>query len=160
MPGDIVNVDVSGVYNRYHVNMARCFSIGAPAPEVAERCAQIYGAFDVVARTIRPGLRTAALLDEVGSYYRQHNLLDEAWWIGGYELGIAFPPDWVGEFTYSFGSDSGDATFEAGDVCNYEANFYLPRRSGLAMSINTMVFEADSAGFNQRTPNELIVVEA
>ncbi len=34
MPGNIVNVNVSGIYHRYHANMARCFSIGEPDPAV------------------------------------------------------------------------------------------------------------------------------
>ena len=34
-PGDIVNIDLCGVYNRYHANMALTFSMGEPHPEVA-----------------------------------------------------------------------------------------------------------------------------
>jgi len=36
MPGEIVNIDLCGVYNRYHANMARTFSMGQPHPEVAQ----------------------------------------------------------------------------------------------------------------------------
>jgi Xaa-Pro aminopeptidase len=158
MPGDIVNVDVSGVYNRYHANMARCFSIGEPSTAVAQRCEAVYGAVDVVRRTIRPGLPVRELLSTVEEYYRAVDLLDEWWWIGGYELGIAFPPDWVGEFYFDLETDAGDAAFEPGDVTNYEANFYLPEGAGLAMCINTMVFEQEEARFLHTTPDELIVI--
>jgi Xaa-Pro aminopeptidase len=158
MPGEIVNVDVSGVYNRYHANMARTFSIGEPSPAVAKRCAQVSEAVNVVAGVIRPGLPVRDLLDAVRSYYTDTGLIDEAWWVGGYELGIAFPPDWVGEFWYDLGTDPGDEAFVTGDVCNYEANFYLPESAGLSMCINTMVFDTAQARFLQSTPNQLIVV--
>lgn len=157
-PGEIVNVDVSGVYDRYHANMARTFSIGEPSPAVARRCAQVCGAVDVVAEVIRPGLPVRELLAAVEAYYTDAGLMDEWWWIGGYELGIAFPPDWVGEFWYELETDPGDQTFIAGDVCNYEANFYLPESAGLSMCINTMVFDETGASFLQTTPNELVVI--
>ena len=44
MPGDIVNIDLCGVYNRYHANMARTFSMGEPHPEVARYMQSITGA--------------------------------------------------------------------------------------------------------------------
>ena len=159
MPGEIVNVDVCGVYNRYHANMARAFSMGEPDPEVAKRCEIAYGAMDVVAQTVRPGLPVKDLMNTVKEYYKEHGILDEAWWIGGYELGIAFPPDWVGEFMYELvGEDDGES-FLPGDVCNYEANFYLPNSAGMVMAINTLLFDDASAGFMQKTPNQLFVIE-
>lgn len=159
MPGDIVNVDVSGVYHRYHANMARCFSIGEPHPEVRTAIDNVYGAVPVVEETIRPGLPVRELLDRVEQYYRDEGILDDQWWIGGYELGIAFPPDWVGEFYYEWGTDPRDAVFEPGTVVNYEANFYLPQAAGLAMCINTMAFTEGSAAFLQETPSELTVID-
>lgn len=158
MPGDVVNVDICGVYNRYHANMARCFSIGEPHPEVLEHIRKTTDAVDVVAGVIRPGLPVRDLLETVVDYYEKVGLLGDEWWIGGYELGVAFPPDWVGDFVYEHGTDPGDAAFLPGDVVNYEANFYLPQNAGLAMSINTMIFEDDRAEFIQETPSEPIVI--
>jgi Xaa-Pro aminopeptidase len=158
-PGDIVNVDVSGVYHRYHANMARCFSIGEPDPAVRAAIDNVYGAVAVAVETIRPNLPVRDLLDRMERYYTEAGILQDNWWIGGYELGIAFPPDWVGEFYYELGTDPGDAVFEPGTVVNYEANFYLPRAAGLAMCINTLAFTQDSADFLQSTPAELIVLE-
>ena len=43
---------------------------------------------------------------------------------------------------------------------NYEANFYLPRNSGLTMGINTIAFSEDDAEFLQSTPNQFIVIDA
>ena len=159
MPGDIVNVDVSGVYHRYHANMARCFSMGEPDPEVRAVIEKVYGVVPIVAETIRPNLPVRQLLERVTDYYREVGILQDQWWIGGYELGIAFPPDWVGEFYYDWETDPGDAVFDPGLVVNYEANFYLPQAAGIAMCINTMAFGEEGAAFLQSTPSELTVVE-
>ena len=159
MPGDIVNVDVSGVYNRYHANMARCFSIGEPDPVVRAAVDKVYGAVPVAAETFRPHLPVRDLLDRMERYYAEVGILQDNWWIGGYELGIAFPPDWVGEFYYELGTDPGDSAFEPGMVVNYEANFYLPRAAGMAMCINTLAFTEESAEFLQSTPAQLVVID-
>ena len=158
MPGDIVNVDVSGVYHRYHANMARCFSMGEPDPEVRAVIEKVYGVVPIVAETIRPNLAVRELLERVTDYYREVGILQDQWWIGGYELGIAFPPDWVGEFYYEWETDPGDAAFDPGLVVNYEANFYLPQAAGIAMCINTMAFGEEEAAFLQSTPSELTVI--
>lgn len=160
VPGDIVNVDICGVYNRYHANMARCFSLGEPLPDVAETVRKVGEGVNVVRETIRPNLPVRELNDAVEAYYREAGIFDEQWWIGGYELGIAFPPDWVGGFWYEPGVEPqpGDDLFLPGMAVNYEANFYLPRAVGLAMSINTLVFEEESAEVLGEPPNGLIVV--
>lgn len=158
-PGDIVNIDICGVYNRYHATTARCFSIGQPRPAVAEYVRKTVGAVDLVASTIRPNLPIATLLSALETYCRDVGIWEDQWWIGGYELGIAFPPDTVGEFYFDIGTDPQGAVFSPGLVSTFESNFYLPENAGLAMHISTMAFTVDSAGFLQETPPELIVVE-
>jgi Xaa-Pro dipeptidase len=158
MPGDLVNVDVCGVVHRYHANTARCFSIGEPHPDVLERIRATTDAVAVVAEAMRPGLPVRDLLATIESHYREVGLLGDEWWIGGYELGIAFPPDWVGDFVYELGTDPGDESFVSGDVVNYEANFYLPQNAGLAMSINTLIVEDDRVDLLGSIPNEPIVI--
>ena len=159
MPGDIVNVDICGVYHRYHANLARPFSVGEPHPEISAWISKVTGAIQVVAETIRPGLLARDLLATMEKYYRDSGIWEDRWWVGGYELGIAFPPDWVGEFQYECFADPGDATFLAGDVVNYESDFYLPRMAGMALVINTIEFIDDAAEFLTSLPAELIVVE-
>jgi Xaa-Pro aminopeptidase len=68
--GQVVNVDVCGVLHRYHANLARSFSLGAPHrrwPTTLERMA---GGFDVVADLVRPGLAAGVLVDHLTGYYR------------------------------------------------------------------------------------------
>src|SRR5262249_45870959 len=100
LPGEVVLVDVCGVYNRYHVNVARNFSIGEPQPDVARRFEQVSGMFKAIDEVLRPNLPVQELNDAVQGYYEQQGIWEHRGYIGGYELGIAFPPDWVGEFHY------------------------------------------------------------
>jgi Xaa-Pro aminopeptidase len=145
--GDIVNLDICGVSHRYHASLARCFSIGEPTPEVSDVVSKMAGVIDVLADGLRPGLPVREFLRTAEDYYRQAGLWDERWWTGGYELGIAFPPDTVGEFSYEVGEDPGDETFEAGLACNFEGNFYLPGGAGVAVQTTTMLFELEQARF-------------
>jgi Xaa-Pro aminopeptidase len=158
MRGDIVNIDLCGVYNRYHANMARSISIGEPHPVVARRLEVITGAKAFVAGLMRPGLPVADLLAGIEGYYREGGIWDEQCWIGGYDLGASFPPDWVGPWYYDVHTDPGDETFAPGTVCNYEANFYLPGRAGMSMFIDTLAIEDAAAAFLHRTPAQLFVV--
>ena len=52
-------------------------------------------------------------------------------------LGISFPPDWVGEWTFTVG-ESADDVFRAGVVTNYESIVLYPM-------IDTVVFGDDGA---------------
>ena len=159
MPGEIVNIDLCGVYNRYHANMARTFSMGEPHPQVAKSMQAITGAKAFVAEIIKPGMPVKQLLNEIESYYTQAGIWQDQCWIGGYDLGLSFPPDWVGPWYYDVHSDPGDDVFEAGMVCNYEANFYLPKGAGMSMFIDTLAIDEDNAEFLQQTPAQLFVIE-
>jgi len=157
--GDIINIDVCGVYRRYHSDVCRTVSVGEPDPAVAEYVAYITDALGVAAATLRPGLAVSEFLDEMKRYYDSHGMLENQWWIGGYELGIAFPPDWVGAYYFDVWKDVSGDTFEPGFVSNYEANFYLPKDAGLSCMIDTMIVESDKATFIQEVPCKLFVVE-
>jgi Xaa-Pro dipeptidase len=66
------------------------------------------------------------LLDHLTGYYKDVGLWDERWWVGGYELGLAFPPDWVGEFVYEPDMADPAATFQPGGVVNFQAASTYP----------------------------------
>jgi len=156
--GEIVNIDVSGVFNRYHSNMARTFSIGEPIPEVERMVELSAGSFDTIRKIIRPGLGVAEFIQIMKAYYDRVGIEKEKLWYGGYELGIAFPPDWVGTFVYDPTLDVKGRLFAPGMVVNYESNFYLPHKAGASLLINTIVFKKDSAEILGRIPNNLIVI--
>jgi Xaa-Pro aminopeptidase len=75
-------------------------------------------------------------------------------------LGIAFPPDWVGVFSYAPGTDSGDRTFPPGTVVNYESDFYLPQGAGLSPIMDTIIVNEHNAEILSKIPQDLIVAEA
>jgi Xaa-Pro aminopeptidase len=158
-PGDLVNIEVCGVYHRYHSSLARSLSVGTPQPGVACYAAKVADGVRLAARTIRPGQPAGELLAVLQDYYQRAGIWADRWWIGGYELGIAFPPDTVGEFYYEYEREPGDKVFDPGVVCNFESNFYLPDSAGLMVSTSTMAFTDDTAEFLNELPPDLIVVE-
>ena len=159
LPGEMVFVDVCGVYNRYHVNLSRNFSVGEPHPEVQAKFDKAAGVFDLIARTIKPGLPVKTLNDAVQAYYEEVGIWEDHGYIGGYELGIAFPPDWVGEFNYGPHIPAEDQYFQPGMVVNHESQFFMPRNVGYTMLIETLMFTEDEARMLGTTPLELMVVE-
>lgn len=157
--GDIVVIDASGVYNRYHANVARTFSMGEPDDEVAKVVELSAAGSDRVAEIIEPDMLVSDFNREMNAYYRGVGLDDGyRWWVGGYELGIAFPPDWVGSFVYDPSFDSGDRRFAPGTVVNFEGNFYLPKNAGCSAIINTLAFSEADATVLSQIPNGLIVI--
>jgi len=157
-PGEQVNVDVCGVYNRYHCNAARSFYVGEPPREVLEFYEQAAGAIDVLEGLIRPNLRVGDLVKTLKADYEDQEIWENASWVGGYELGIAFPPDWVGNFVYEMSHEDSDVQFEPGTAVNFESVFYAPRMSGLTYLIETLLFKADGAEIASRMPRGLQVL--
>jgi hypothetical protein len=75
-------------------------------------------------------------------------------------MGIAFPPDRVGNFVYDPLSPlNADRLFEPGTAVNYENQFFLPRHIGQYFAIDSFLFtEAEAKGLTEM-PFELIVIE-
>lgn len=158
MPGEVVIVDVCGVYHRYHANVARTLVMGEPHPAVAAMHEASAGSFAVVAEHLRPKLPVAELNAAVRSYYEEAGILGAQRWIGGYELGIGFPPDWVGPWVYDPNLDPADRVFGPGTAVNYESQFFLPQDAGLSLLIDTLLFSDSDARLGSRIPHDLIVV--
>lgn len=158
--GERVNVDVSGVYNRYHSNICRGFYVGEPPKAVLDFHNRSVGVFEMIESMIRPGMEVQSLLHAVNGYYKDQGLLEEAYWSGGYELGIAFPPDWVGAFIYDGSITKPGETFEPMTVVNHECVFFGPQKSGLAFTIETLIFGPDEARIASSFPRELQVLTA
>ncbi|MDH5306815.1 MAG: Xaa-Pro peptidase family protein [Myxococcales bacterium] len=158
--GEQVNVDVCGVYNRYHCNAARSFYVGEPPRDVVEFYDKAAGAMELVGSLIRPNLRVGELVKALKAYYEEQGIWEEASWLGGYELGIAFPPDWVGNFVYEMSHEDSDVLLEPGTAVNFESVFFGPRMSGLTYLIDTLLFKQDAAELASRMPRGLTVLEA
>jgi Xaa-Pro aminopeptidase len=159
-PGEQINVDVCGVYNRYHCNAARSFYVGEPPREVVEFYDKAAGAMEILAGLIRPNLPVGELVTTLRAYYDEQGIWQNASWVGGYELGIGFPPDWVGNFVYEMSHGESKVPFEPGTAVNFESVFYGPQMSGLTYLIDTLLFREDSAGLASRMPRGLTVLSA
>ena len=158
-PGEIVLVDICGVSRCYHTNLARTFSMGEPHPAVAAQIKNSSGLFADLPQILKPSMRVAELTGYARDYYKEHGLWDDRGWVGGYELGIAIPPDWDGPFTYDADVDPGDATLDPGMVINLESDVYLPEGAGSSLVINTMEFSDTSVSRLTHFPDGLQVIE-
>ena len=158
--GELVLVDVSGVFKRYHCNMARTFALGEPAADVMDLAERAVGSMDLIRDMIRPNLPVAELGRALIDYYEGQGIWQHRGWIGGYEMGIAFPPDWVGSFVFDPLSEiNADRVFEPGTAINYENQFFLPRLTGLFFQIETIAFLEDRAKLMSDIPYGLTVIE-
>ena len=90
--GERVNIDLCGVYKRYHVNIARGFWLGEPPTAAAKLHEDSIKAFDIIEDMLRPGLNVRHLLEAVRDHYASCGILDQSYWSGGYEMGLSFPP--------------------------------------------------------------------
>jgi len=157
--GEQVNVDVSGVYWRYHANAARSFHVGKPAKDVLEYHNKSSGVFEVIASLLKPGLTVGELVTATRQYYDEVGIWSDAGWVGGYELGIGFPPDWVGNFVYEMSDTESEKVFQPGTCVNFESQFFSPRMSGITYYICTLLFKEDSALLPVTAPRKLVIIE-
>jgi Xaa-Pro aminopeptidase len=159
-PGEVVQVDLCGVYNRYHVDMARTFSVGDPDPyaaDIANRAAVVMAELRAI---LKPNLLIRTFNEAAIRLLKDAGLWEQRGWIGGYEMGISLPPDWVGHVMYEPGADTNaDRVFEPGTAVNYEHQFFLPRHQGQYFTVDSFLFEANEARGLSEHPFELVVVD-
>jgi len=159
MAGEQVNIDVSGVYWRYHANAARSFYVGEPPRDVLDYHDRSSGVFDVIANILKPGLTVGELVKAARQYYDEVGIWSDAGWVGGYELGIGFPPDWVGNFVYEMSDSDSERIFEPRTCVNFESQFFSPRMSGITYYICTLLFKEDLAELPVKAPRQLVVID-
>lgn len=150
MKGDWIRVDLCGVYNRYHANQARMLSFGEADEELADMYSKNEIIMQKVKEIIRPDMYINDFYCQLEQFFRKEGFWGEQYWLGGYELGIGFPPDWCGSFVYDPFIDAKDARFEAGMVVNFETGFGL---------VDTLMFTEKEATVLGNTPWKLQVIE-
>ncbi|MBS1892595.1 MAG: aminopeptidase P family protein [Actinobacteria bacterium] len=144
--------DPCGVKHRYHANTARQFYLGEPPPALLAASAVAAGAADVLVDVARPGVSFATVSARLREYYKESGLWELRDWIGGYQLGIAFPPDWVGEFVWDVELDEHEKQIEHGLVTNFESFVG-------AGDIDTVVFLDSGAELLGETFRGLLIVD-
>lgn len=160
--GEPFAVDVAGVYHRYHANIDRTFIWGEPSAELVRMNDAAREALDVLSRVATAGTSIATVARALRSHYVDRDIWQHHNYCGGYELGIAFPPDWVGEFEWSVADEDPEGAFEANMVTNYENTFRNEdpayRFAQIAFSRDTLVYTDAGARRLSAIPVELIVL--
>jgi len=159
MPQDMIYIDICGVYNRYHCNIMRMVSVGEPQPEVAKQMELSVGAWEVLMKTLSPSLAIGELNKAMRAYYEEAGIWEDRRWIGGYELGIAFPPDWIGVWYYEAENEADERVICPGTVFNFESQIYLPLGAGLSNVIDTIETDEMRCRIMSKFPPDLIIVE-
>jgi Xaa-Pro aminopeptidase len=158
--GDHVVADICGVKHRYHANTCRGWFVGDPPKELANLYKMNGGAYQVILDTAKAGTPLGSVTRALREYYKGTG----AWqmridgkisgYTGGYELGISFPPDWVGWWMFNVGeNDPGGEVLLERQVSNYESF-----STGSTALINTFVYENTGSRMLTKVPSELIVV--
>jgi Xaa-Pro aminopeptidase len=158
--GELVLVDLAGVFKRYHINLARTFYIGEPPPDVLDLCSRAAHSMELIRGILRPNLPVREFNDTVRKYFQTEGLWERRGWVGGYEMGAAFPPDWVGNFVFDpLSETNADKLFEPGTAVNYENQFFMPSHQGQYFTIESFLFEVDRAQMLGDPPFDLMVID-
>jgi len=144
--GDAGWFDLCGVVNRYHGNLCRNIYFREPDGKTLDAFVKSAEVFDIVKELARPGTEIQVLSAALKEHFKPLDSQLDYYFIGGYELGIAFPPDWVGEWTFDAIGGVAPGAFEAGMVTNFESIFYFEDEPGTirdTSNINTIVYGED-----------------
>ncbi|MFP6731298.1 MAG: Xaa-Pro peptidase family protein [Alphaproteobacteria bacterium] len=161
-PGDLVFIDFCASLHRYHVNLNRTYSLGPPDPRWSDLMDKSAGCIDAVMAGIAPGDSLYKVHAIANDYIDESGLRSYCWYNGGYTLGIAVPPDWVGVHrTHPTPGGPGDRTLEPGIVFNLENQFDVwedwPGGSGAAY-IESFLMTEDGLELLSELPRNLVVV--
>ena len=160
--GDLVFIDFCGCYERYHVNINRTFSLGEPDPRWVELMAKAAGCIETVLSEAKLGQPMSTIEHIAQRYTDEMGLRDYVWWVGGYSLGIALPPDWCGSHWLEPRGGLPDRVLEPGIVFNLENQFDVwedwPGGSGCAYIESLLVTESGLEVLS-RHPRHLVVVD-
>lgn len=154
--GDVVYVDACGVFNRYHADLCRTVAIGRDHPDARLILEQTAGSVEEVRRVVRPGDPLDVAQRAAEEYVFSRFPREQVWWIGGYSLGIALPPSWVGH-TYLANDAFESFTWEPGYVTNYENILFDRERGFTASYMETLVMTEDGIELLSRHSRELAV---
>lgn len=149
-PGDFVFYDPCGVYNRYHANLARGYFLGDPPADLVKLHELSAGSYPILESMAKAGTHIPEVCRALRSYYEEVDIWELKAWVGGYELGIAFPPDWVGEFLWTVDEET-EGIFLENEVTNFESILNT-------ILIDTFVYEKEGARRLSMIEPELIVV--
>ena len=154
-PGDLIKVGTCGVAKRYHVFISRMFSLGEN-PEVANLLDRTSHIADAVVAGAALGAPVSHLKEMTDRLVDDEGLRSLVWWVGGYALGIAFPPDWTGHVFLSEEESVEPAELRPGYVTSYEVLMYDPDTP--AAYIETLLATCEGVEVLSKVPRTLQVI--
>jgi len=159
--GDLVFIDFCSALHRYHVNLNRTFSLGEPDARWTDLMKKSAGCVDAILAAVQPGDPWSKVATVGDGYLEERELSQYIWWAGGYALGIAVPPDWVGSHFANPIWGQSDRPLEPGMVFNYENQFDVwedwPGGSGAAY-IETLLVTESGLEVLSSLPRTLVTV--
>jgi len=155
--GDVMYVDACGVVARYHADLCRTFAIGRDHPEARSVLEATSGSVAAVQAAVQPGDPLDVAQRAAEEYVFSRFPPERVWWVGGYALGIALPPNWVGH-TYLSNDAFEPFTWEPGYVTNYENILFDRERGFTASYMETLVMTEDGIEALSRLPRTLTVI--
>jgi len=120
--GDVLAVDCCAVVDRYHVNLGRTFCLGKQNERAAQILALAADSILELQRAAQLGAGPELAAAAANKFVRERIAAEHIWWVGGYALGIAFGPSWVGH-TYLANDGLEKCCLNAGYLSNYETVF-------------------------------------
>jgi Xaa-Pro dipeptidase len=93
-PGDVVILETSACYNRYHAALYRTVAVGAIPPRAREMYAVCREGLDAALGELRPGRTCADVHQAVQAVVDRHGFTAGYRKRTGYSIGISFAPDW------------------------------------------------------------------
>ena len=154
--GDVLYFDACGVFKRYHADLCRTVAIGRDHPGARRILDETAGSVEEVKRVVRPGDPLDVAQRVAEEYVFSRFPREQVWWVGGYALGIAVPPSWVGH-TYLSNDAFEPFTWEPGYVSNYENILFDRDRGFTASYMETLMMTDTGIETLSRHPRELSV---
>ena len=152
--GETAFADTCGVYNRYHANLCRFFSMGEPGREVREHMKRLAASVAWVVERVRSGEPATAIGAATDEYLESIELTGLVA-RGGYDLPLSIPPDWVGH-TRVVGGGFADPPMDPGFVTNYEIFSRDPELPAVGF-IDTLLMTENGLEVLAKTPREVLV---
>ncbi len=123
--GDVVHVDFSASLHRYHTNLSRSFAVGEIDARWHDLMNRSAGCTDAIVQGVQCGDPFSRVQNAADDFIARSGV-DRArheWFIGGYVLGIAFPPDWVHRHRPRPFEIEPDPEMKPGMVFNFEVQY-------------------------------------
>lgn len=155
--GDIVSIDASAVIDRYHVNLSRAFAIDTMNQWAEDLLARTQSCVDLLCSSAVLGEGPEKAMALAEQDLRANIPAENIWWVGGYSLGIAFPPSWVGH-TYLANDGLEKIVLDPGYLSNFETVIFDREQGFEVCAIDTLLMTPDGLTVLSKLPRGLLLV--